>query len=122
MKFLIDNALSPAVSEALRRAGHDSVHAREIDLQDAADDVLFDRAATEERVVVSADTDFGMLLAVRGASRPSVILFRHGAERRPDRQVALLLLHLEGLDDSLEAGALVTIEPTRIRIRELPLS
>jgi len=47
MKFLIDNALSSALAALLQQAGHDAVHVRSIGLQDADDDVIFDRAARE---------------------------------------------------------------------------
>ena len=58
MKFLIDNALSPALSALLQQAGHAAIHVRELGLQHAADEVIFERAAAEHRIVVSADTDF----------------------------------------------------------------
>ncbi|MCR9247930.1 MAG: DUF5615 family PIN-like protein [bacterium] len=60
------------MSGALRAAGHDSVHLRDRGLQSAPDTTVFDLAVQEGRVVVSADTDFGTLLAVRAAkARPS---------------------------------------------------
>ena len=64
MRFLIDNALSPAVGEALAAAGHDAVHVRSLQMHASSDEEIFDLAARDGRVVVSADTDFGTLLAV----------------------------------------------------------
>ncbi len=121
MKFLIDQALSPALAIDLNRAGHDAVHVRELDMQAASDEEIFDRAARDDRVVVSADTDFGTLLATRKQTSPSVILFRHGSQHRPADQAALLKANLPQLVDVLKAGSIVVIQPDRIRIRALPL-
>jgi predicted nuclease of predicted toxin-antitoxin system len=121
MKWLIDNALSPIVAERLRQAGHDAVHVRDYGLAAASDDEIFARAVDEDRAIISADTDFGTLLALRSETRPSVILFRGATPRRPDDQVVLLLANLAGIADDLNRGAVVAIEPTRVRIRRLPI-
>jgi predicted nuclease of predicted toxin-antitoxin system len=42
----------------------------------SGDDEILARAAEEDRVVVSADSDVGTILATIEAGRPSFILFR----------------------------------------------
>ena len=122
MRLLVDNALSPVLAELLRNAGHEAVHVRDIGLHHAADEAIFERAAAEDFVLVTADTDFGTLLARRSTSKPSLILFRGEGSRTPEALAALMLSNLAQLTDALTTGCIVTFEPTRLRIRPLPIS
>jgi predicted nuclease of predicted toxin-antitoxin system len=122
MRFLIDNALSPALAAALSKAGYDAIHVRDVGLRDAADETIMQFAAAEDRIVVSADTDFGTLLALFQQRLPSIILFRRGSPRIPAQQATLLLGNLPAVEEELKRGAIIAIHSDRLRIRPLPLS
>lgn len=122
MRFLVDNALSPTIAQDLRRDGHDAQHVRERGMSAATDEEIFDLAAVENRTIISADTDFGMLLALRESDKPSVVIFRRSSERRPTDQTNLLLSHLPNLAGFLLEGSVVVFDESRIRIKRLPIT
>src|SRR5690606_26343587 len=57
-------------------------------------DEMFDRASETGFVVVTADSDFGILLAMRRTTSPPVVHLRHVAELEADAHVALLVANL----------------------------
>ena len=71
-------------------------------------------------MLVSADTDFGEILARSQHEAPSVILFRR-ADRTPASLLAVLLANLDQVADHLDRGAFVVITEERLRIRPLPM-
>jgi len=121
MKLLIDSALSHTISQQLRTEGYDAVHVRDRGLQAASDSEILQLAETEDRVLVSADTDFGTLLTLRDKSRPSFVLIRKNVGTKPNEMFHFLKDILPKLADELEKGCIVTLTDDRIRIRTLPI-
>lgn len=79
-------------------------------------------AQAQGRVVISADTDFGALIAQARAVKPSVVLVREFAALRPAELAALLLSHLELVQADLAAGAIIVFTRRGIRVRMLPIA
>ena len=79
-------------------------------------------AYAEERglVVITADLDFGDILASTRNRKPSVIIFRLKTPS-PEHVNSLLLETLPRIEESRDTGAIVVIEDSRIRIRVLPV-
>jgi predicted nuclease of predicted toxin-antitoxin system len=109
------------VAELLRANGHDAIAVRDIGLSDASDDEILDRAAADERAVISHDTDFGTLLAFRRVRRPSFILIRSSDPLTPDEQAMLITANLEAISEDLDAGAIVVFARGHLRTRRLPV-
>ncbi len=121
MKFLVDNALSPIIAKGLSQLGYDAIHVGDYNLQNASDQDIFVRAGDEDRIIISADTDFGTILSFQMTNKPSLILFRRSS-RNPESQLSFLIANLPNLRKDLEQGCIVVLEDTRIRLRSLPLS
>jgi predicted nuclease of predicted toxin-antitoxin system len=121
VKFLVDECLSTQLTTLLVAAGHDAVHTIDCELAGQPDETVLAYALAEARVLVSADTDFGEILARSRSGTPSVILFRRG-DRSPSSLAAVLLANLDVVADDLHKGAFVVITEDRVRIRALPIA
>jgi predicted nuclease of predicted toxin-antitoxin system len=121
VRFLIDANLSPRLAILLASEGHDAVAVRQVGLSEAPDNEIVDYAANDDRIVVSHDTDFGALLAFRGLTKPSFILFRSSDPITPDEQTNLIISNLDAFAGELESGAIVVFAKGRLRIRRLPV-
>ena len=120
MKLLLDQGLPLSAAALLRNAGIDTIHVGEIGMFEAEDAEIIERAREEERAVATLDADFHALLALDEAIFPSVIRVR--IERlRAQALTDLLLMVIAECEEDLEQGSAITVEPSRIRIRRLPL-
>jgi predicted nuclease of predicted toxin-antitoxin system len=121
VKVLIDNALSPVVSIGLERAGFDTVHVRDIGMQSSSDIEILVYAESQNRTIISADTDFGTLLTLRKQSHPSFVLLRRQKDTSPVKTTRLLIELLPQLEDEIIQGSVIVISDDRVRIRKLPI-
>ena len=121
MKLLLDQGTPRTAAEVLRRAGFDIIHTGEVGMAEALDEEILRRAAAEDRVVVTFDADFHAHLALSRASKPSVIRVRVEG-LRAEAFVELLGRVIDRCRGDLDHGALVSVQQTRIRIRQLPIS
>lgn len=118
MRFLVDHCAGRLLANWLRGRGYDAVEARELGT-DPGDGMLLERAATEGRILVTIDTDFGELVYAKHAPHAGLV-------RLPDvpaeRRIALMRLVIERHRPALETRAVVTVRGERVRIsRHLPL-
>ncbi len=120
MKLLLDQGLPRSAAILLSEAGIDTMHVANIGLSAADDTDILQRARNDERIVVTLDADFHTLLALSAAATPSVIRIR--IERLRAQVLANLLLRVVGeFAEDLKQGAIMTVEPSRVRLRHLPL-
>jgi predicted nuclease of predicted toxin-antitoxin system len=113
VKLLLDTCVSNLAADALRQAGHDVIWAGDWS-PDPGDEEILRRATSDSRVLVTIDKDFGELVIVQGMLH--VGLVRLVGFRARDQGPALVKL-LSTYDAELAAGAILTAEPWRVRVR-----
>ncbi|MEA5450444.1 DUF5615 family PIN-like protein [Leptolyngbya sp. CCNP1308] len=120
MRFLADVGVSPLTVQALRQAGYDAIHLVEQRLERLPDSAILEKARLEDRIVLTFDLDFGDLLASGANPLPSVIIFR--VKRTvPSFVTSRLFAVIEECAETLQDGALLTVEDGRYRLRRLPI-
>ncbi|NJD78354.1 MAG: hypothetical protein FIB08_14885 [Candidatus Methanoperedens sp.] len=120
MKFLVDMPLSPKTVNFLKNMGYVAIRVSELGMAKSKDRDIFDYAKKNDMIILSADLDFGTILAFTHSSKPSVVIFRL-YDPSPEHVNSLLSSNLSNIEKELIKGAIVIIEDTEIRIRELPI-
>ena len=113
MKLLLDTCVWGGARTELIAAGHDVVWAGDWP-QDPGDEEIMSRAAQEGRVLVTLDKDFGELAIVQGKVHCGIVRLVNISAKR---QAAVCLEIIGRHSKELEAGAIATAEPGRLRIR-----
>jgi predicted nuclease of predicted toxin-antitoxin system len=120
MKVLIDMNLSPLWAAGLAREEFEAVHWSAIGAAPAADTAIMEYAARNGFVVLTHDLDFSAILAATRSARPSVVQIRATDTSFEIIGIAVVSA-LRQFKNELAAGALITVDPKRVRARVLPL-
>lgn len=113
MKLLLDSCVWYKAREELAAAGHDVLCAGDWP-QDPGDEEILRRAHLEGRVLVTMDKDFGELAVVRNLPHGGIIRLVKIAARKQGPACAAAVERYEVI---LGRGAIVTVEPGRVRVR-----
>ncbi|WP_302476586.1 DUF5615 family PIN-like protein [Candidatus Williamhamiltonella defendens] len=98
----------------------DAVHWSTLGANNAPDSEIMAYARTNDYIVLTDDLDFSAILAVTHGEKPSVIQVRTN-DVSPDVIGKQIVAALNQMASELEAGALLTVDTNRTRLRVLPL-
>lgn len=113
MRILLDACVWSGASETLRAAGHDVVCTGDWPV-DPGDEEIIARAAGEGRILVTLDKDFGELAVVHRRPHAGIVRL---VGFRAMAQGPKVLEVLDSYGADLNQGAIVTVEPGRVRVR-----
>lgn len=113
MKLLLDTCIAGGTVVPLTAAGHDVIWAGDWPA-DPGDDEILARASREGRILITLDKDFGELAVVQEQAHAGIIRL---VILSASQQAAACVMALNRYGIELQSGAIVTVEPGRIRIR-----
>jgi predicted nuclease of predicted toxin-antitoxin system len=120
IRLLLDQGVPREAAQQLRSAGLDALHVGDLGMSAAADIEILEAARAREAFIVTLDADFHAILAVSGASGPSVIRIRQQGLK------AAALAHLLGnllsqYEADLRHGCMITVKRRKTTCHRLPI-
>ena len=112
--------LSPDWVAAFSASGLHAIHWSSVGAANADDTTIMAWALANSHIVLTHDLDFGTALALTHARGPSILQVR-GHDVLPEDVGALVLTAIRQFETDLVSGAIVIIEPRKLRVRLLPL-
>ena len=116
MKFKVDENLPVELAELVREAGHDALTVGEQQLKGSQDLDLARVCKTEDRVLVTLDTDFADLRLYPPEKHSGLLVLRLAKQDKP-HVMSVFRRVLKVLGEESIAGYLWVVDETRIRIR-----
>jgi predicted nuclease of predicted toxin-antitoxin system len=120
MKLLLDMNIAPRWVNFLLAQGLEAVHWSNVGAPTAQDSEIMDFARAGGYTVFTHDLDFSAILAATKGKKPSVVQLRTD-DISPEAVGGQLVQTLRQMQNELEAGALLTVDTKRTRLRVLPL-
>lgn len=120
LRLLLDQGVPRDAAIRFRDIGCECTHVGEISMWKAADEEILAFALETNAIVVTLDADFHTILAVSGASGPSVIRLRLQGLRAPEL-VELVQNVLTGFEAELKRGSVVTVKKRKTTCHGLPI-
>jgi len=113
--------VSYIVAQWLNSIGHNAIHISNEWLHTMPDSLIIEKAILENRIILTADMDFGQILSFTKTHAVSVIQFRIH-DLSPEILINKLKIIFDSFSDQLLIGSvIITVQEHKIRITELPL-
>lgn len=120
LRLIADVNISPLTVAALQLRGYNILRTTDLLPATAADVDILELARVENRIILTQDLDFSMLIALGKCDRPSLTTLRLSSAK-PDIVTQRLLEVLPQLEEELIEGSALTIDDDSVRIRKLPI-
>jgi len=113
--------ISYQVAKWLNSIGHDAIHLSNEGLHTLGDHLIVEKAINEDRIILTADMDFGQILAFTKSNLVSIIQFRL-YDLSPGNIISKLNIVFDKFSDDMDTDSvIVTIQENKMRIKKLPL-
>jgi predicted nuclease of predicted toxin-antitoxin system len=113
MKLLLDTCVWGGAKKILAASGHDVIWTGDWS-EDPGDEEILAKAYSEGRILVTLDKDFGEIAIVKDRPHSGILRL---VNLSANQQGIVSLRVIEAYGRALQSGAIVTVEPGRIRLR-----